>query len=394
MGLPTSYRIGTRFGVKGIYWAAGYHTGEDYLCPTGSYIRVMVPGKVVHAGWGGWGAAYGIHVIVEITSGSLKGRRVLYAHLKSTAVVVGQTVNYQQILGRSGATGNVTGPHLHLEVRVGPYGYRNHVNPQSVRDWKPPVVPKAFQYPARPALGGRWAKIGSQNCAYNDHGIATHKYRFHGLVAVMDGVDLLATQELPAKYRNQVDKALKGRMKRMAGNYGRYIYGDVKTVKKIKGESIDPSYGKPYTILNCKVNGVEMVFVDVHLQAGAAYAGHRRRYLRRMIPDVIKWAGKCGMPKHRIVWAGDWNGHKEIVEEMAKFGFYASYRMAHKRIDAGFKSTNQKATNRGWVATTAEGYPIDMVFTYLKRPVSVHNNRRHGFADHSSTRAIVNFTKK
>lgn len=404
MGVPTAYRIGTPFARKGVSWAAGYHTGEDYLTPTGTPIQAMIPGKVVHVGWGGWGAAYGIHVIVEVTSGSLKGRRVLYAHLSSTAVRLGQTVNYQQVLGKSGATGNVTGPHLHLEVRVAPYAYRNHANPESVRNWKPAVVPKAFQYPKRPALGGRWAKISSQNCSYdNSHGVRTHKYRFDGLIDILteNHVDLLGTQELPAKYRNQVDRALKRHgMVRMAGNYGRYTYGDKKTVRKIKGKSVTPSTKgkggkkKPYTLLNCKVNGVEMLHVNLHLQAGAGYAANRRKYLREVIPEVVEYARKsCGLPKHRIIWVGDFNGHKEIVEEFAKFGFYASYKMAHKRIGAGYKSTNQKETKRGWTPTDAEGYPIDLVFTTASRPTSVYNNRRHQYADHSNIRTIVNYAK-
>lgn len=131
MAKPTTYPLGTAFGRKGRYWAAGYHTGVDYLTPTGSSIVAAIGGKVIHAGRGGWGAAYGIHVVVE---SRVAGRtyRTIYAHLASESVSVGQVLATGQALGRSNSTGNVTGPHLHMEVRVSPFGYWQHVNPKVI----------------------------------------------------------------------------------------------------------------------------------------------------------------------------------------------------------------------------------------------------------------------
>lgn len=117
--------ITTPFGKPGKFWAAGYHTGDDYACPTGSAAVATAAGTVVFAGRGGWGSAYGIHVIVD--TGPI---RHLYAHLSKESVSVGQSVARGQRLGSTGATGNVTGPHLHYEERVSPYGYFNHRRPQ------------------------------------------------------------------------------------------------------------------------------------------------------------------------------------------------------------------------------------------------------------------------
>lgn len=57
----------------------------------------------------------------------------LYAHCDSLLVSVGQDVKQGQQIAWSGATGNVTGTHLHFEVRVGGSKYRvNNVDPL---DW-------------------------------------------------------------------------------------------------------------------------------------------------------------------------------------------------------------------------------------------------------------------
>lgn len=114
-----------QYGVSGSHWAAGYHTGRDYQCGSGSRIVATRGGKVVHTGrYGGWGQDYGIHVIIQ--TGSV---RHLYAHLSRVAVRKGETVREGQVIGRSGATGNVTGAHLHYEERTSPYSYWDHRRP-------------------------------------------------------------------------------------------------------------------------------------------------------------------------------------------------------------------------------------------------------------------------
>lgn len=115
-----------QFGVKG-GWAAGYHTGRDYRAQTPLRVNATSGGRVVFAGQGvgGWGAAYGVHVIIES-----RGVRHLYAHLSSTRVQSGDRVRKGQQIGLSGDTGNTTGPHLHYEERIRPYGYSNHREPR------------------------------------------------------------------------------------------------------------------------------------------------------------------------------------------------------------------------------------------------------------------------
>lgn len=119
------YKVTTPFGKKG-KWAAGYHTGDDYAAPKGTRVNATQDGVVKHVGWGGYGKAYGAHIIIQHDDKV----RTLYAHLSRTRVKVGQKVRAGDHIGDVGSTGNSTGPHLHYEERVSPYGYNNHRKPQ------------------------------------------------------------------------------------------------------------------------------------------------------------------------------------------------------------------------------------------------------------------------
>lgn len=114
--------VTTPFGTKGS-WAAGYHTGDDYACPTGTNVRATASGVVKDLNWG---SDYGIHIVIE----SPDKIREMYAHLSEKLVKVGQSVKAGDIIAKSGNTGRSTGPHLHYEERVSPYAYANHRKPQ------------------------------------------------------------------------------------------------------------------------------------------------------------------------------------------------------------------------------------------------------------------------
>ncbi|MFH9084859.1 transglycosylase family protein [Streptomyces sp. NPDC017673] len=118
---PVTASVGTGYHVAGSHWSKGYHTGVDFLVPTGTSVKAAAAGRVVAAGWGG---SYGYQVVIRHAD----GRYTQYAHLSAIAVRNGQSVTAGQRIGRSGATGNVTGPHLHFEVRTGP-GFGSDVDP-------------------------------------------------------------------------------------------------------------------------------------------------------------------------------------------------------------------------------------------------------------------------
>jgi murein DD-endopeptidase MepM/ murein hydrolase activator NlpD len=118
---PVAGAVGTPYHQTGSMWSSGYHTGTDFAVPTGTSLKAVGAGTVVSAGWGG---AYGNQVVIKLADGYY----AQYAHLSSLSVSAGQSVTAGQQVGLSGATGNVTGPHLHFEIRTTP-DYGSDVDP-------------------------------------------------------------------------------------------------------------------------------------------------------------------------------------------------------------------------------------------------------------------------
>lgn len=108
---PVNVPFGTRFGVAGPMWSSGHHTGLDFPAPVGTPIHAVASGTVSSVATDG---PYGNHI--EINHGN--GLQSLYAHMSQILVGLNKVVAQGDVIGKVGATGNVTGPHLHLEARV------------------------------------------------------------------------------------------------------------------------------------------------------------------------------------------------------------------------------------------------------------------------------------
>lgn len=106
-------KISTPYKKIGPHWSKGYHTGVDYAVKEGTDVLAVADGKIVHANWG---KSYGIQLVQEI---GLHSKKIycIYAHLSKALVKPGDRVVKGQHIGKSGNTGNSTGPHLHFEVR-------------------------------------------------------------------------------------------------------------------------------------------------------------------------------------------------------------------------------------------------------------------------------------
>lgn len=106
---PTSGPMTSAFGVRWRGVLPEVHRGVDIAVPTGTPIQAMAGGVIRYAGVQG---AYGNVVWIDHGGGVL----TVYAHLSTLDVRTGQRVEARQIVGRSGASGNAAGAHLHFEV--------------------------------------------------------------------------------------------------------------------------------------------------------------------------------------------------------------------------------------------------------------------------------------
>jgi murein DD-endopeptidase MepM/ murein hydrolase activator NlpD len=110
--LPVSgYHLTAGFGESSGLWAH-YHTGLDFAAPSGTEIHAIANGVVTSVGYDG---SYGNKTVITLDDGT----ELWFCHQTSYAVSVGQAVQGGDLIGYVGSTGNVTGPHLHLEVRPG-----------------------------------------------------------------------------------------------------------------------------------------------------------------------------------------------------------------------------------------------------------------------------------
>lgn len=103
MCAPVTSEYGPRWGR--------IHRGIDLGAPTGTPIGASKAGRVIFAGWQG---GYGQLVLIDHGDGVVTA----YAHMSRIGVGRGASVSQGQSIGAVGSTGNSTGPHLHLEMRV------------------------------------------------------------------------------------------------------------------------------------------------------------------------------------------------------------------------------------------------------------------------------------
>jgi murein DD-endopeptidase MepM/ murein hydrolase activator NlpD len=112
LGLPAAAPINAPYGTRRSYNGGAvsrYHNGADFAAPPNTPIYAPADGRVVLAD------------LLNIRGNTIVlehgwGLYTLYAHLTTINVSLGETVQVAQVIGTSGSTGRVTGPHLHWEV--------------------------------------------------------------------------------------------------------------------------------------------------------------------------------------------------------------------------------------------------------------------------------------
>lgn len=116
---PISGIITSRFGARSSIRVSN-HTGLDIGASIGTPIKAAATGTVTFAGYKG---SYGYMVVISHSNEV----ETYYGHCSKLYVTAGQKVNQGDVIAAVGSTGNSTGPHLHLEIRVNGVAY----NPQN-----------------------------------------------------------------------------------------------------------------------------------------------------------------------------------------------------------------------------------------------------------------------
>lgn len=108
---PVRGRVSSHYGwrVHPILRVQRMHHGVDIAVPTGTPVRCLDSGEVVHAGWKGGG---GQTVVVQHAN----GLQTSYKHCSRILVEPGDRVKRHQVVAEVGATGMATGPHLHFTM--------------------------------------------------------------------------------------------------------------------------------------------------------------------------------------------------------------------------------------------------------------------------------------
>lgn len=124
--LPKNRQITSPFGMRKhpLLGVDVLHAGIDIAAAEGVSVRACGDGTVIAVT-----TLQDYGTVVIISHGDKLA--TVYAHLSQVSVAKGQSVTAGDIIGRTGQTGNVTGPHLHLEVRVAgePVDPLAHVRP-------------------------------------------------------------------------------------------------------------------------------------------------------------------------------------------------------------------------------------------------------------------------
>lgn len=113
---PGTFTYTAVWNQQGSSWSSGFHTGLDFAAPTGTPVYAAYAGTIIRRTDQSWAG----DKFTIIDHGTIDGKSVFtwYAHLSESYFPTGYQVATGERIGSVGELGNVSGPHLHFEVRV------------------------------------------------------------------------------------------------------------------------------------------------------------------------------------------------------------------------------------------------------------------------------------
>lgn len=278
------YKITCPFGKKGTAWKCGYHAGLDLVSVAAGGDGLVHPvacGTVLKTGYS---AAYGNYVSVRHPDGYLS----LYAHLTFCLVAAGTPVTSDSALGYEGATGNVSGRHLHLEIHKGDYVYPATIDPAAFLCEKMeentmstycelPIL-HALTFPPKRFQVLSWKKSKRTTAIKN---YACFPFQASGTVPVgnviADGVRLSENPDLTTLWVDASGAVGFGKTPPEGAQEavsGFPLIADKKeyTLEEVLSEGWDtsPLYPTTHSVLGCGYDGLMHYYVFTSVQSGAA----------------------------------------------------------------------------------------------------------------------------
>lgn len=382
MTRPISDAVGVSFpyGVK--YKSGVIHKGVDFSRGReGEPVYAMYSGTVIHAGYGGWGPAYGQHIVVRCV---FKGKTKYYilAHLKTENVRVGQTVKAGQLVGTSGGaagkrySGNSTGAHLHTQV--GPQNrYDRYEDP-----W--PLINAGASTPAPkpPAKISEWDDGLFWNLAASDsvHGKASWDSRAPKVIKALQHykrtVLQLVEAETEGKQGRDFEKRLNDAGWKIAVSDNQRLIAvtescRVGNTKVITLDDRGPAKDDKQIVMAeiwTPGAGNALAFECGHFEYrdGAAFDKTRANQASQTKTETLGWAGRNDIPANRTIFANDENAR--VGNDNAWGSNFPSLR---SRSDVTYGNAKY-STLCGWDGVadkSTKPYDPDKVRVHKSRPM-------------------------
>lgn len=374
---PVDESVQISFGYGRRYSNGKKHRGDDFSNGTeGGNVYAMWDGVVTHAGYGGWGPAFGQHVVIRST---FKGavRWQCLAHLKTENVRVGQAVTGGQKVGTIGGargrrySGNSTGPHLHAQVST-QNRYDREIDPAPMIEAGKPAPTK----PVEKYTDGMFWNLAASDKVY---GKDSWDRRVPGIVKALKHYDRNIMQLVEAETSGEQGRTFAAALSKtgikVAVADNQRMIAVKKPVKvgatkihtlKDRGPSNDD---KQIVMAVVTVPGTKPLVIEsghFEYRTGAAYDKTRANQAKETRAVTLAFAKANGVPENRVIFGNDENAR---VGTNAAFGTTFPSVRSRSNVTYG----NEKfSTISGWngsVKKSSAPYDPDKVRVHKDRPM-------------------------